>query len=694
MPEDPRLTTFYRELESDVTETSRDQADAGLADFRENVLSQIISEELSAAGVLESPEVCHYEGGRASGSVKINGYGIPEEDSRLDVFTTIYLGLADQVPTVNTSDVNTAFRKLERFVGKARDGLYEHLDPASDMYLMAEHIHHTRDQIDRVCFYIFTNALLAQRKKKERKPDVFGLEASYEVWDLERLRRLRESGTSYESLIVDFRSQPGGGLPCVVLGKDRAEFQTCVTLFPGQLLADLYDENGARLLELNVRSYLQARRKVNAGILKTLRECPEDFMAYNNGITVVAEEIVFGELLDGTQGILELRGMQIVNGGQTTASIHRAAKDFKADLSHVFVQGKVTVVSPDRFQEVVPLISRFSNSQNKVTESDLSANHPFHVGVERVSRREWTPDQQSMWFYERARGSYQTAKAREGTTPARKRKFEQRYPSRQRFSKEDLARFENTWKGLPHIVSRGGQKSFVHFMQELGAYDETWEPTPEMYRHFIAKGILYRKMQRIVRVDPSITAYQIHVVTYTVALLADKTARRVDLDTIWQMQKIPDPISELLASWAPVVFVRLPDLANREGRHIQESFKRVACWEYMRTLDLSVPNSLESVLVDVVQNKEGQPIVQRAGRPLTPRDQNNIARCVELNAKQWMAIAEWGQSSEELAAWQRGIARTLAGYAAEEWLKLPSQKQAKYGARMIEAARTAGVEMS
>ncbi|MBE3039647.1 MAG: AIPR family protein, partial [Chloroflexi bacterium] len=350
MPDESPLIQFHQQLESEITESARDEAGAGSGEFRENVLTDILAEELSASGVLESPVVCHYDGGRAAGSMKVNGYGVPEEDSRLDLFITLYCGPADQVTTINAADVDTAFRKVERFLGKALGGLHADLDPAGNQYLMAEHIQRLKDQVDRVCFYLFTNARLAQRKEKERKPDVFGLAATYEIWDLERFRRLRESGASYEALVVDFRTQPAGGLPCVVLGKDQAGFQTCVTVFPGQLLCELYNEYGARLLELNVRSYLQARGKVNAGILKTLRESPQDFMAYNNGITVVAEEIVFGKLTDGSKGILELRGMQVVNGGQTTASIHRAAKEFEADLSRVFVQGKVTVVDPGRFQ--------------------------------------------------------------------------------------------------------------------------------------------------------------------------------------------------------------------------------------------------------------------------------------------------------------------------------------------------------
>src|SRR5207244_4897470 len=183
-----------------------------------------------------------------------------------------------------------------------------------------------------------------------------------------------------------------------------------------------------------------------------------DFMAFNNGITVVAEKLTVGPLKDGHEGILELQGMQIVNGGQTTASIHRAAKDFDADLSKVFVQGKIVTVDPARFNEVVPQISRYANSQNKVTDPDLQANHRFHVALERVAKREWTPDQASKWFYERARGSYQTARSREGTEGLR-RKFDKEFPTHQRFTKEDLARFENCWRGMPHVVNRGGQKN-------------------------------------------------------------------------------------------------------------------------------------------------------------------------------------------------------------------------------------------
>jgi len=693
MSDELKLLSFYRELESEIADHSLPSEGSGAAKLREYAFTDILADELEASGVLESPVVCHDEGGQGVSSFKVNGYGVPEEDSRLDLFVTLYFGPGAEIQTVNSTHIDTAMNRLERYLGRALRGRHEEIEPGLDHFAMAQGIHGLKGTVDRVNFLLFTNGRLSQRREKERKPEVHGLAATYEVWDIERFRRLRESGMSYEALNVDLRAQPCGGLPSVCLETGDGGFQTWVTVFPGRLLADLYDEYGSRLLELNVRSYLQARGKVNKGILETLRHDPEDFMAYNNGITVVAEEVIVGSLNDGNRGICALKGMQIVNGGQTTASIHRAARDFGADLSRVFVQGKITVVDPGRFQDVVPFISQYSNTQNKVSTSDLSANHTFHIGMERVSRREWTPNQQSRWFYERARGSYQTAKMRDGTTPARRREFDQRYPVHQRFTKEDLAKFENAWRGEPHWVSKGAQKNFVHFMERIGRLPDGWEPAVEEYRRYVAKGILFREVQKLVRNIDSITAYRINVSAYTAALLAEKTVRRIDLDRIWSQQGISKTLATMLESWAPVVFINLPEPARQAGKHIEESFKTQACWDYIRNLDLQLTPALENELVSAVDGAQVDGAAPSRGRSetLKPQDHNNIALCKELGETQWLKIAAWGQETSTLAEWQRGIARTLAGYAAENWNRSPSAKQAKFGAQMIEKARAEGV---
>lgn len=390
--------------------------------------------------------------------------------------------------------------------------------------------------------------------------------------------------------------------------------------------------------------------------------------------------------------------MQIVNGGQTTASIHRAAKEFEADLTKVYVQGKIVTVDPTRFNEVVPFISRYANSQNKVTDTDLQANHRFHVGLERVAKREWTPDQTSKWFYERARGSYQTARSREGTTEGLRKKFDREFPTHQRFTKEELAKFENCWRGLPYVVNRGGQKNFTQFMTfiktELGELPDKWEPSPEEFRRYIGKAILFRDVQRIVKTDESITAYRINVTTYLVSLLAEKTARRIDLDAIWKRQEISPALADTARFWAPVIFKALLAYSKSQTVHIDNILKSQAAWEHMLSLELRLPATVDRQLVaSTAPNAASSNArsVQRLSEEFTSQDHNNAARCMELNPAQWMAIVAWGNGPGDLEKWQLGIATTLASYAAQGWTRTPSQKQAKHGATIIAAAKAAGV---
>jgi len=690
------LRLFFGEVEGDITADVQPGA-GNPADFREAAFTRLLTEELEQMGILESPVVCHFERGRSASAIKVSGYGIPEEDSRLDLFVTVYEhGDQGEVPTLNAAEVDSAFGRLERFLDQANKGLHENLDPALPEYPMVERIHQLYGKVDRINFLLLTNCRLSARREKKRRPKLDGVSVTHDIWDIERFRRFRESGAVYEALPVDLRTLPEGGLPCVQLDSQDTGFRTCIAIFPGTLLRDLYDEHGSRLLELNVRSYLQAKGKINKGILETLKKDPQDFMAYNNGITVVAEEIVFGRLNDGQSGIHEIKGMQIVNGGQTTASIHRASKEHGADLSRVFIQGKIVTVDRERFNSVVPQISRYSNTQNKVSEPDLQANHRFHVGLERVSKREWSPDQSSLWFYERARGSYQTARSREGTTEARRRDYDKKHPPNQRVEKEDLARYDNCWRGLPHIVNRGRQKNFTHFMtlvkEELGELPDRWEPSPEAFHRYMAKAILYREVQRIVKADTSITAYAINITNYTVSMLAHRTARRINLDDIWKKQRIGEELADLAKAWAPVIHCSFVDYARGQQVHTDNTLKSQASWEHLLSLDLRVPDSVESGLVS--NATPGSSVMlssHHKGQKLSGSDLNNVNRCMELSAAQWMAILSWGNGAGKMAPWQLGVATTLASYAAAGWARKPSPKQAKHGAVMIDGARAGGI---
>ena len=675
------INEFHEQLQSDVIANSHGDGTAegksSRGEFRENAFTDLVCEELSTVGVLESPSICYAEGGGGSFEYKVNGYGIPDEDSRLDLFVTMYFSDA-AVQRLNSADIDKAYRRLVRFLNAAMTPKFQDaLEPGSEFAAMVSEIHDRREEFDRVQLILLTNAVVATRKESERKESLKDLRLSYVIWDLERLRRLRSSGQAQEPISVDLTVLVPGGIPCIQAADSTLGYQTCVAIFPGSVLHALYDEFGARLLELNVRSYLQARGKINKGILETLIREPHRFLAYNNGITVVAESIDLSP--DGLR-LTGVNGMQIVNGGQTTASIHRAKKESGADLEHVYVQGKVTVVSGDDFEQMVPEISRFSNTQNKVNEVDLRANHPYHIGIERVSRRQFAPGEQSKWFYERARGSYQTQRAKEARTPAERQRFDRMYPTDQRFTKEDLARYVNAWDGYPHIVSRGGQKNFLRFMEAVPAAGKGWEPSLQEFKQIIGKAILYRQAQTLAR-ELGISSFRVNIVTYTVALVAELAARRIDLERIWDAQSVSGPLSNLLKEWLKMVAAVLVE--SVEGRNPTEWFKLEDCWKNLRDKARAwdMPDEFKKELIRL-----GAASAETTSGTGVHDLENNIARCMAIPGETWFKIQVWGGETQKLLAWQIGIANTLAGYAAGGWQRRPSEKQAKHGVKILEIA--------
>jgi hypothetical protein len=682
-----KIEDFIIEFKQDVIDRSNSD---DVFSTKEEAFTAIMAEELSAAGSLESPEICFFEHGASSSLKRANGYSVPDEDSQLDIFVSLYHG-SNNIETVNTKDVERCFNQATRFFESAIKGLHERVEPGSAGFSMLHHIYELRDEIDRVRFILFTDGKVVQRSKKKLREQVGQYLVAHEIWDIERIHRFRSSGASHEPVEVDLTTLTGGGIPCISVKSSETGYHTNSAVFPGSLLYDLYDEYGQRLLELNVRSYLQARGKVNKGILETLFEQPERFLAYNNGITVVAEELEIGQIEAGGFGITKIKGMQIVNGGQTTASIHKAGKGektgkyrgMKAELDKVFVHAKVTVIDRDKFDEMVPLISRYSNTQNKVTEVDLRANHAFHIGIERKSLNTWTQGESSKWFYERARGSYQTLKARRSNTPKKKAEFEAEFPTSQRISMQDLAKFENCWHEMPYVASLGGQKSFVNFMQRVGDRDEGWEPSVLDYKEFIARAILYKSAYKIAR-RLGMPGLQVHCCNYTVSALAYNTAKRINLEQIWNQHQISDALEATITEWVPIVMDKMVESAG--ARNQTEWFKKEDCWKAVRDTDLLISDTLQEELVGTPESQEkprSKAAKKKAGKPLTNEDQNNIARCMEADADKWHQIAKWGQDSGELKDWECGISSTLSSYALAGWAKVPSSKQALRGVEIL-----------
>ena len=686
MTEDP--AKFITALNAEVMNRAGG-LDGTMADFKENVFTEIVLEHLADLGVVESAECVFFEGRAGRGSGKVNGYAISEDLGAIDLFVSVFLN-AEEPTRVPAEDVRKAVEQAVRYFDAALKGLHASLQPGSEVFGMTRRLNELGPRTERVRIFMLTDGTTTLGR--DRLPDrtVGHVQVRFEVWDAERLARATTSGRAQEPIDIEVAEFHAGPVRCIRLPEVVDEYAAWVAILPGEFISCVYDRYSARLLERNVRSFLQAKGKVNRGIRDTIRKEPARFMAYNNGISITAEEVDTDRDADGNMILKRIRGMQIVNGGQTTASIHRAAKADKADLSKVFLQAKITVIPADLIATLAPLIAEFANTQNPVQMADFSANDPFHIAIERLSKSIWIPGEQGKWFYERARGQYMVAQAMEGGTQAQLRNFKERTPPGRKFAKIDLAKWLTTWDQLPHFVSTGAQKNFVLFSQrQREARAKNWEPEEKFFRELVAKGILFNTMTDLAKRE-RFEGYRPQIVAYTLAYLALRTGGQFDLAHIWQHQRTSTALEDLLRTWSHPIAAKIIETAGT--RDVKEWTKKVECWTAVGALDLPLPDRLPPEFAQTLKQGGGlgvQPTTARV--PLDPDEIDALAACRRTDATDWMRIIEWGRESGLVDQRQRVIASQLGNLAANGWIKGPSVRDAKEGRRMINAANEHGV---
>lgn len=579
------LQDFLRETQAEV----RVQMSEG-SPFAELVFSEIVMQHMAEIGMSFEPVVCHFQGKVGNANLRLSGYAISDESDQLDLFVSLYDGV-DVITHVPDTDTKIAAEQCLRFLALCAEGkMAPKLDPYSDVRSLAETLQAIYNDLEQVRVFVLTDKVAKAKSFKTR--DIGGKAVRLEVMDIERLHRHWSEGKPRDELVVDFVEVSGSPLPCVFVPGENDDYDYALTAIPGEALRLLYEKFGARLLEANVRSFLSVKGKgVNAGIQNTLRTVPGRFMAYNNGIVIVADEMRFGKPDDSATGIAWLKGLQIVNGGQTTASLYFAKKKFpETDLSRVRVPTKIIVMreqDPAKEEALVSDISRFANSQNAVRQSDLSANKPFHVEVEKLSLTVYCPDGVGRWFYERAAGSYNTMLAREGTTPAKLRALKDAIPAARRITKTDMAKYINAWEKKPDIVSLGSQKNFDRFMASIMGQEGVEAPLPTVadYKAMIAKAKIFRDTQKLVR--PMFQAFQANVAAYVVSLLANKLGDRIDLERVWTRQAVSPELRSQIETWAREVNDALHRTAG--GRMVSEWAKKPECRDAVLGASFSSP---------------------------------------------------------------------------------------------------------
>lgn len=662
---------FLNDLLESVFDAANDENEAQL---RHNALTQVLLDRLEEAGATPAGVCAFYD----SLNAEVHGYTHDTDDDVLtlyfviDATARIPLGDEASVTTTPKAEVDRSFRRMNAFVKIAKKNGRELIEESLAAWELAELIRTAEVDGVTIELQVLTTGIVSERAMNADVPGEFRCD----VRDLTSLVRSC-GGTQRGSTDVDFVQDYGEALPCLVSRPADDGLRVFLTRIPGKMLADIYNLHRAALLERNVRTFLQFTGKVNRGIRDTLLHDPSRFLPYNNGLSATASGITVQEREDGTGSILAVKDFQVVNGGQTTASIASASRRDKADLEGVLVPMKLTVVPEERLGELVPQISRFANTQNKVQDSDFDANVPWQIGMEQLSRKLWTPpnDQAprgTQWFYERSRGQYADEIAR-CETNARRKLFRAENPSRQKLTKTDLAKYLSSWDQYPHVVSQGAQKNFRAFMKRLGS-DAKRYPSEENFVHAVAVAALFKHAEKLHK-ELGKVGYRANAVTYTIAALSHLMGRQLDAQAIWKSGQVSERLDAAMRVILDSVWEILTKPPERY-RNVTEWAKREQCWTAVLGLDfdLDLPDG---------RNRRGRatPIPDGSVVPLVQEERERIARVTEVDGTVWLEVAGWAKETNSLKPWQRSLSYTLGRNHGQQ--KPPSIKQAVQGEKLL-----------
>ncbi len=664
----------YAEFYNDFMQEIYVSSDIG-EDFKESQFFTKSMEYLIDEGIVE--DYYHLPFRHKNLGMKIDGYALIEDR---EIFTAFICDFNDDyvLKTLTQSDIEANIRRVTKFINQSiYKKLYSDLEETSPGYEIAYFLYKNQHRFSSINIVIVSNKVLSSRVKELPSIEVENYKVNTDIWEIKRFYEIESSKNKKETLLIDFETEFNTTIPALPAHISTSPYHSYLCVLNGNILADLYGKYGARLLESNVRSFLQFRGNINKGIRKTINENPSMFFAYNNGITATAEDIE----LDTNNKIKKLKNFQIVNGGQTTASLFNTRKNDNASLDDIFVQMKLTIINDGKSNDVVPNISRFSNTQNKVSEADFFSNDIYHIRLEEKSRRIWAPAKEgelkkTKWFYERARGQYLELQSK--LTPAKKKEFKEIHPNSQKFSKTDLAKFLMVWEEKPHIVSRGAQKNFVEFGKLIVPM---WNKNDKefndlYYQHSIAKIIIFKTCDKMVFKEPWYGGYKANIVAYTlstISFLLNQKQKSIDFSKIWKQQEIDALfISELkrVSKYINNYITNTPE----KFTNVSEWCKRDTCWTKLQDILINRDElKLSQEFLDSLVSKEEVKYEEREAKKEQKIDNamELLAKMYKLHFNVWKDMIEWGNQKNLLSSYQIQLLNLIPSG------KYPSDRQSK-----------------
>lgn len=554
--------------------------------FEEEFFNSYVDYLIENDEIIGDPVFLHFEMPLPRNQkVQISGYSYNEIDGVLYLFSVDKLELTGEISTLTSSEAEKLYKRTKNFfqfseeIAKNGEESNEAVSLAYDLSTYQNNNDSLYAHLSSIKVMIFTDKKLS--KSLSRNDDVIlsGIKVSVQYVGIERIFELANSRKGKIDIEIDLT---GSDKIPAIKANDSLDYESYLCNINGLTLANLYNKFGSRLIESNVRSFLQTRGNVNKGIRLTILKEPEKFFAYNNGLTCTAKKISFSE-----NHITKITGLQIVNGGQTTASLANVLLNDKGgeeQLHLVSVPMKLNVIKNlDIEDELVPSISRYANSQNKVSEVDLASNHPFHKKIEELSRKTSTPaadgfSHGTYWYYERAAGQYSQETYK--MPKSQKNKFLQFNPKNQMFRKSDLAKYFSIYNQKPDIASKGGQTAFKNFTSWIIT---TWEKdsnkiNQEFYKEMISNIILFKALDKVTKEGAGANGYKANINAYTLSYfywyIENKLNMKFDYSKIWQKQQVPKVVLEFFSE----ISYKVRDILTDTDSNVTEYAKKGIAW--------------------------------------------------------------------------------------------------------------------
>jgi len=649
---------------------------------KSNVFVKIFCDNLVQLDVIEDYETCFIKTDlNKRKDLRMDAYSYDSLDKSLTVIIIIYND-DEEMNTLIKTEAKKVFEKAELLLEQIlKGGSPNKYDISTPQYDFVEEIYKIGDEIRRIKLIIITDSIMSKTIGTFDYGSIRGIPLEYNIWDVSRFYNVFQSTDAREHLEIDFEKYLGYKIPILLANNGAEQYKSYLGVIPGNVLADIYDKYGSKLLEGNVRSFLSTKGAVNKNIRKSILTTPEMFFAYNNGIAATATNIELGKSVEGIF-LLKAQNFQIVNGGQTTASLSTSRFKDKANLENIYVQMKLTEVEGAESERIIPAISRCSNSQNKVSEADFFSTSPFHIRMEQISRRVFAPgvvgaQYDTHWFYERARGQYIQEQLK--MTSTQKKKFTNQNPKAQVITKTDFAKYVNSWNMIPHIVSKGAQSSFLTFANDI---NPKWEEKNEVYnekyfRDIVALAILFKYVEKLVSKQLWYqNAYRANIVTYSIALFSYKLREKYkdlefDFTKIWNRQEVPSVVTEAFIILTKEVFEDIT-APGRATMNVTQWCKRELCWESIKKINVNLNNKLENLLISKSEKK--QLIAEYKKEQKVINEIEYQTKVINLGEEYWKKVLKFGKDKGILSYQDTTVLQMVISLRS---YKLPNHIQCK-----------------